>query len=36
LQWCFAQGALSAIWSIEDGEDPGRGLAIANATRSML
>jgi streptomycin 6-kinase len=36
LRWCFAQGVLSAIWSIEDGENPRRGLAIADAVRPML
>lgn len=31
LDWAFAQAVLSAIWSLEDGLDPARGLATANA-----
>lgn len=36
LRWCFAQGVLSAIWSIEDGDDPTRGIATATAARTMI
>ena len=36
LRWCFAQAVLSAIWSLEDGESPARGLAVADATRPLL
>jgi streptomycin 6-kinase len=31
LGWAFAQAVLSAVWSIEDGLDPARGLATAAA-----
>jgi len=31
LDWAFAQAVLSAIWSLEDGQDPVRGLATAQA-----
>lgn len=36
VRWCFAQGVLSAVWSIEDGEDPARGFAIATAAREWI
>ncbi len=36
LGWAFAQAVLSAIWAIEDGADPARGLAAANAILPML
>jgi streptomycin 6-kinase len=36
LRWCFAQAVLSAIWSLEDGESPARGLAVADATRPLI
>ncbi len=36
LLWAFAQAVLSALWSIEDGEDPARGLATAMATEALL
>jgi len=36
LRWSFAQGVLSAIWSIQDGENPARGLAIATTARAMI
>lgn len=35
FRWCFSQAVLSAIWSIEDGEDPARGLAVAQVVYSM-
>jgi streptomycin 6-kinase len=34
--WAYAQAVLSAIWSIEDGEDPERGLATAAALEALL
>jgi streptomycin 6-kinase len=36
LGWAFSQAVLSAIWSIEDGEDPIRGLATARAVLPLL
>ena len=36
LAWAFAQGVLSAIWSIEDGQDPTGGLASAEAILPLL
>ena len=36
LRWCFAQAVLSAIWSLEDGESPARGLAVADAMRPLI
>lgn len=36
LGWAFAQAVLSAVWSIEDGFDPGRGLATAQAIEPLL
>jgi streptomycin 6-kinase len=36
LQWCFAQAVLSAVWSVEDGESPARGLAMASASRPLI
>ncbi len=36
LAWAFAQAILSAIWSIEDGEDPTRGIATAEAVLPLL
>jgi streptomycin 6-kinase len=36
LRWCFAQAILSAIWSIEDGDNPARGLAVAEAARPLI
>jgi len=36
LAWAFAQGILSAIWAIEDGQDPNSGLACAEAILPLL
>jgi len=36
LGWTFAQAVLSAVWSIEDGLDPARGLATAVATLPLV
>jgi streptomycin 6-kinase len=36
LSWAFAQAVLSAVWSIEDGLDPKRGLATAAAALPCL
>lgn len=36
LRWCFAQAVLSAIWSLEDGQSPARGLAVADATHPLI
>ena len=36
LGWCFCQAVLSALWSIEDGEDPTRGWRTAIAARELI
>jgi streptomycin 6-kinase len=36
LGWAFAQAVLSAVWSLEDGLDPSRGLLTAEAVLPML
>lgn len=36
LQWAFAHAALSAAWSLEDGRDPARGLAVMEIARAEL
>ena len=36
LRWSFAYGVLSAIWSIEDGHDPVRGIESAKAALEVL
>jgi streptomycin 6-kinase len=36
LGWCFAQGMLSAIWSVEDGTEDKQGLITAEATLPLL
>ncbi len=36
LCWAFAQAVLSALWSLEDGLDPLRGLSTANAIAPLL
>jgi streptomycin 6-kinase len=36
VAWAYAQAVLSAIWSVEDGEDPEKGLATAAALKAML
>lgn len=36
LAWAFAQAVLSAVWSLEDGQDPERGLATAAAVLPLL
>lgn len=36
LAWAFAQAVLSAIWCIQDGRDPSRGLATAHAILPLL
>ena len=36
LGWAFSQAVLSALWSIEDGGEPGQGLAMARATLPLL
>lgn len=34
--WAYAQAALSAIWSVEDGDDPTTGLVAASAFESII
>jgi streptomycin 6-kinase len=36
LGWAFAQAVLAAVWSIEDGLDPARGLATAEAAVRLV
>lgn len=36
LGWAFAQAVLSAIWRVQDGRDPTRGLATAHAILPLL
>jgi streptomycin 6-kinase len=36
LGWAFAQAVLSAVWSIEDGRDPARGRATAEAALPLV
>jgi streptomycin 6-kinase len=36
LGWAFSQAVLSALWSIEDGGEPGQGVAMACATLPLL
>lgn len=36
VAWGYAQAVLSALWSLEDGLDPSRGLATARALRPMV
>ena len=36
LRWCFAQAVLSAIWSIEDDNEPVPWLAVATSTLAMI
>ncbi|MNR78930.1 Aminoglycoside/hydroxyurea antibiotic resistance kinase [compost metagenome] len=36
LGWAFAQAVLSAIWSIEDGVSPARGVSTAKAIQPLL
>jgi streptomycin 6-kinase len=36
LAWALAQAVLSAVWSIEDGMDPARGLATAAAAMPLV
>ena len=36
LAWGFAQAVLSAVWALEDGADPTRGLATARAIWPLL
>ena len=36
LAWAFAQAVLSAVWSLEDGFSPTRGLATASALLPLL
>jgi streptomycin 6-kinase len=36
LAWAFSQAVLSALWSIEDGGEPGQGVAMARACLPLL
>jgi streptomycin 6-kinase len=36
LAWAFSQAVLSALWSIEDGGEPGQGLAVARACLTLI
>jgi streptomycin 6-kinase len=36
IGWTYAQAVLSAVWSIEDGLDPARGLATAAAALPLI
>jgi streptomycin 6-kinase len=36
LGWAFSQAVLSALWSIEDGGEPGQGVAMARACLPLL
>ncbi len=36
IAWAYAQAALSAIWSVEDSDDPATGLAAAAAFEPLL
>ncbi|MGZ6015745.1 MAG: aminoglycoside phosphotransferase family protein [Phenylobacterium sp.] len=36
LGWGFSGAVLSALWSVEDGQDPGLGLRVAHAALSLL
>jgi streptomycin 6-kinase len=36
IAWCFAQAVLSALWAIEDGEDPSSGLRMAQAIPPLV
>jgi streptomycin 6-kinase len=36
LAWGFAQGILSAVWRLQGGRDPDRGLVTANAIAPLL
>lgn len=36
IAWSYAQAVLSAVWSVEDGEDMSAGLATAGALEPML
>jgi len=36
LAWGFAQAVLSAVWALEDGAHPTRGLATARAIGPLL
>lgn len=36
LGWAFCQAVLSALWSIEDGGEPGQALSVARATLPLL
>lgn len=35
VSWAFAQAVLAAIWSVEDGDDPGWAIAAAERIRSI-
>jgi streptomycin 6-kinase len=36
LAWAFSQAVLSALWSIEDGGEPGQGVAVARACLTLI
>lgn len=36
LQWALAWSGLSAVWSVEDGDDPGGAMAVAQLAASAL
>ena len=36
LGWAFSQAVLSALWSVEDGGEPGQGVAMARACLPLL
>ena len=36
LGWAFSQAVLSALWSVEDGGEPGQGVAVARACLPLL
>ncbi len=36
LGWAFSQAVLSALWSVEDGGEPGQGVATARACLPLL
>jgi streptomycin 6-kinase len=36
LQWVLAWSGLSAVWSVQDGEDPGAAMAVAQLAASAM
>ena len=36
INWTYAQAVLSAIWSIEDGQDPKSALVLATVLKEMI